>query len=43
VAVLAAVALIGSIGATNLQQAVFAIGDPGLVPDPATGRHGRSI
>ena len=39
--ILAAVALIGSAGATTLQQ-TFAIGDPGIVPGTAKG-HGDDV
>jgi hypothetical protein len=40
-AILAAVALVGSAGATALQQAVFAIGDPGI-KETAKG-HGDEV
>jgi hypothetical protein len=41
VAALANVALIGTVGATTLQQ-TFAIGDPGIVPGTAKG-HGEDV
>ena len=41
VAALATVALIGTVGATTLQQ-TFAIGDPGIVPGTAEG-HGDDV
>ena len=40
--ILAAVVLIGSIGATTLQQAVFAIGDPNQLPQDAK-EHGDDV
>ena len=41
-AVLAAIALIGSIGATSLQRTAFAIGNPELLPQDAKG-HGDRV
>ena len=41
VAVLAAVAFIGSIGATSLQQTAFAVGDPNI--DEAAKGHGDDV
>jgi len=42
VAVLAVVTALGSIGVTTLQQTVFAIGDPNIVPGEAMG-HGEDV
>lgn len=42
VALLAAIALIGTVGATTLHQAVFAIGNPELLPQDAKG-HGDEV
>ena len=39
---MAAVALLGSIGATSLQQTAFAIGNPELLPQDAKG-HGDRV